>query len=157
MNITGAPMIPAPSADALIAYRIGIPCPLRSHLQLPALTHAVPCARLHTRQALREWQLNCLTDVVELIVSELVTNAVRAGSAVPVRLWLCSDRERVAIQVWDASDRMPVRQDPGPGADSGRGLLIVDALSADWGAYRPATVCGKVVWAIVAAGCGVKS
>lgn len=152
MNITDTSMIPAPSADALSAFPgNGAPWPLRSHLQLPTLPPAVPSARLHARRMLGEWQLNCLTEV-ELIVSELVTNAVRACSAVPVRLWLCSDRERVAIQVWDASDRMPVRHNLGPGAEGGRGLLIVDALSADWGAYRPATLCGKVVWAIVPGG-----
>ena len=46
--------------------------------------------------------------------------------------------------------RLPVLQNPGPDAVSGRGLLLVDALSADWGAYRPAALSGKVVWSIVA-------
>jgi hypothetical protein len=42
------------------------------------------------------------------------------------------------IHVWDASDSMPVRQEAAPGDDGGRGLMIIEALSADWGAYRKA-------------------
>jgi hypothetical protein len=42
---------------------------------------------------------------------------------------------------------MPIRQDPGPDEESGRGLLLVEHLSSDWGAYRKAD--GKVVWALV--------
>jgi hypothetical protein len=58
-----------------------------------------------------------------------------------------SDRESLVIRVWDASDDMPVRQEAGPGDDSGRGLMIIDALSADWGSYCEAD--GKVVWATI--------
>lgn len=42
---------------------------------------------------------------------------------------------------------MPVRQEAGPGDDSGRGLMIIDALSADWGTYPEAA--GKVVWCLI--------
>ena len=51
--------------------------PLRSFLELGALPSAVPCARLHTRQLLWEWQLADLADSAELVVSEIVTNAVQ--------------------------------------------------------------------------------
>jgi hypothetical protein len=51
--------------------------PLRSYLELAALPTAVPCARLHAKNILHEWQMANLTDTVELLVSEIVTNAVR--------------------------------------------------------------------------------
>lgn len=139
---------------------------LRTFLELGALPTAVPCARLHARQVLWEWHLDALADITELLLSELVTNAVhasvgltgcrRAGRWVPgtppVRLWLASDREQVVIQVWDASDRHPVPQYPGPDAESGRGLLLVESLSADWGSYPPDRSSGKVVWVLIVPG-----
>ena len=126
--------------------------PLRSHLELAALTTAVPYARLHARCMAWEWGLAAdQGDAAELIVSELVTNGLKAsqGLASPViRLWLGSDGQRILIQVWDGSDELPERTDVGSDSATGRGLMIVDALSADWGAYREAD--SKVVWALVA-------
>jgi anti-sigma regulatory factor (Ser/Thr protein kinase) len=124
--------------------------PLRSELELGAFPGAVPCAQLHARHVLREWQLCEHADTVELLVSELVTNAVRAcgGLASPVvRLVLASDRQCVVIRVWDGGDQMPVRRNAGPDSECGRGLLLVESLSADWGSYRKAN--GKVVWALI--------
>jgi hypothetical protein len=83
-----------------------------------------------------------------------VTNSVRASQRlraradlafVPVvRLTLLSDWVSLVIQVRDSSDELPARRDAGPDAESGRGLMLVDALGTDWGAYR--TGDGKVVW-----------
>jgi anti-sigma regulatory factor (Ser/Thr protein kinase) len=103
-----------------------------------------------------EWGLNGQADTVELVVSELVTNAVRASEGIAlgvpvVRLWLRSDRHCVVVQVWDGSERMPVRQDPEVDAESGRGLMLVETLSAECGTYRPARFRGKVTWAVMAA------
>jgi anti-sigma regulatory factor (Ser/Thr protein kinase) len=56
------------------------PWPLRSSLELGALPSAVPCACLHVKHVLWEWGLNSLADRAELLVSELVTNAVNAAS-----------------------------------------------------------------------------
>jgi hypothetical protein len=119
-----------------------------SHLELGALDSAVPCARLHARQVVGEWGRPDLADTAELLVSELMTNAIRAsvGLMLPaVALWLLSDGRCVVIQVWDGSGEMPVRRDADADADSGRGLLLVDSLSRDWGSYPRAG--GKVVWA----------
>jgi anti-sigma regulatory factor (Ser/Thr protein kinase) len=103
-------------------------------------------------------------DTAELIVSELVTNAVQASAGLtgsrydgrwtpgtpPVRVWLCSDRQRVVAAVWDGSDRMPARTMPDdPEAERGRGLLLVETLSAEWGVHTPARSSGKVVWAVL--------
>lgn len=134
---------------------------LRSYLELGALPTAVSCARLHVRQILWEWRLDALTDTLELLTSELVTNAQRASAGLtgsryegrwtpgvpPVRLWLDVDRERVLIQVWDGDPRQPQRQEVDLDAESGRGLLLVETLSTAWGAYALENSSGKVVWA----------
>lgn len=142
------------SADQLAHLGITIPWPFQSYMETAAIPAAVPSVRLHARRMLGEWGLNGQADAVELVVCELVTNAVRASGGmahgVPaVRLWLSSDGDRVFIQVWDASEHLPVLRDGQPDAESGRGLLIVDSISEGWGSYCPARLSGKVVWAVV--------
>jgi hypothetical protein len=53
--------------------------PLRSHLELGALPGAVPCARLHARQVLWEWGLSQFSENAEMLVAELMTNAIQAS------------------------------------------------------------------------------
>jgi two-component sensor histidine kinase len=104
---------------------------------------------------LTEWDLKELAETAELIVSELVTNGVRASAGLPKRhtglpaihVWLHADHECVLIEVWDADERMPEARRPGPEAEHGRGLLLVEALSEDWGTFRSPGHPGKVVWA----------
>ena len=107
-----------------------------------------------------------LTDTVELLVSEIVTNAVRASAgqghrqpdreqalSIPtVRFWLTSDGHRILIQVWDSVRNIPAPQTVELDAESGRGLLLVEDLSAQWGYYTPDHQDGKIVWAICVAG-----
>lgn len=126
--------------------------PLISSLEFSPLPGAVPCARLHIRRALREWQHYSLIETAELIGSELLTNAITAtqavGSACPVRLWLQSDSSQILIMVADASPHRPRRLDPAGDTEGGRGLLLVEALSSRWGWYsirQGGTT--KVVWA----------
>jgi anti-sigma regulatory factor (Ser/Thr protein kinase) len=133
--------------------------PLHTFLELGALDGAVPSARLHARHVLREWGLTALADDAELVVSELVTNGVQASRAMThaaIRLWLASDRTQVVICVWDASPRPPVRMDAAEESENGRGLLLVEAVSAQWGWFpaEPASPPtgdghGKVVWSIL--------
>ena len=126
------------------------PFPQTSHLELRALPTAVSCARLHAREVILEWGLRGLVDTAELLVSELVTNAIRAscGLLTPVvRIWLTYDRSDFFIRVWDGSDQMPAPQNAGLDAECGRGLLLVETLSQAWGSYPKAN--GKVVWALV--------
>jgi anti-sigma regulatory factor (Ser/Thr protein kinase) len=128
-------------------------CPASSRLDLRALPTAVPCARLHVRSRLHEWGLRPVAACAELVTSELVTNAISAVAGLPeplIRLRIAADRERVLVEVWDASAQRPAPRRPEPAelpAEGGRGLLLVAALSSDWGTYpsRP----GKVVWAMV--------
>lgn len=104
-----------------------------------------------------EWGLPQLADTAELLASELVTNSVQAyerygpGSDSPVvpvtGLWITSDGVSMVIHVWDACDEMPARQSADPEAAGGRGLLLVETLGKDWGAYREAE--GKVVWVLI--------
>jgi hypothetical protein len=138
---------------------------LRSSLELGPFPGAVPCARLHTKLILWEWGMQAIADAVELVVSELVANALMAsnelagtrfprravGGVPPVRLWLACDRRKVLIGVWDASTDLPVCQDLQPEAEGGRGLQLVEAVSAGWGSCVSAGCSGKMVWAIVTA------
>ncbi len=127
--------------------------PLRSSLELGALPSAVSCARLHARELLWEWGLRDLTEGAELVVSELVTNGLRASGTEArlstVRLALLSEGACVLILVWDASLQPPVRMDARGDSENGRGLLLVEAFSARWDWYYPPEAGGKVVWALI--------
>src|SRR5277367_1265207 len=105
----------------------------------------VPSARLHSRAILREWDLAGLADDAEVIVSELVTNAIRA-SGQPVTLRLRAGRQTLLIEVHDAVPGIPEPAPHLPDAESGHGLEIVAALSERWGYHHPPGG-GKVVWA----------
>jgi anti-sigma regulatory factor (Ser/Thr protein kinase) len=126
--------------------------PLQDFLELGALVSAVPCARLHARQVLWEWGIGNLGDSTELLVTELMTNAVRASREMtrvsPVRLWLLSDSAQILILVWDASPQPPVLMGVTGEAEHGRGLMLVEAVSEQWGWYSREDGDGKFVWAI---------
>jgi anti-sigma regulatory factor (Ser/Thr protein kinase) len=131
---------------------VGTATYLSSILELAPLPTAVPCGRLHAANVLHEWGLRGVTDDAALVVSELLTNAVNAtqamGAAHLVRLWLLSDGSRTMVMVGDASPYPPRRADPGSDAESGRGLLLVEAFSSDWGWYATGQHgIAKVVWA----------
>jgi anti-sigma regulatory factor (Ser/Thr protein kinase) len=131
--------------------------PLHAALPLGALPTAPGCGRAWTRQVLREWGLDRLADDCELLVSELTTNAVQASAPIAdavIGLWLASDGERAVILVWDPTLQPPAPANPGQDAEDGRGLLLVQALSLQWGWYIPASTslgghAGKMVWAIL--------
>jgi anti-sigma regulatory factor (Ser/Thr protein kinase) len=129
--------------------------PLHSHLELAALFGAVPRARHHARRVLADWDLGVLGDPAELVVGELVTNAIRAcqagGAHRRVRVRLASDRARVLIEVQDGSPQPPVPADATADDESGRGLCLVAAMSAAWDWYPHRPSGGKVVWALLPA------
>lgn len=148
-SVAPVPVPPSPSDQG---QAIPGHWPRRTFLELSALPGAVPCARLHARQVAWEWGLAGLGDDTELLVSELLTNAVVATGAMepifPVRLWLLSDTTQIAILVWDANPQPPVRTQVDDEAETGRGLLLVEAVSQRWGWYAPRDTTGKVVWAL---------
>jgi anti-sigma regulatory factor (Ser/Thr protein kinase) len=126
---------------------------LGSHLELGPLKTAAGTARGHVRAVLKEWGLDELGDNTELLVSELITNAVlatrRLDAPLPfsVRLWLHANRKGVLVTVWDADPQPPVLQATvDEWAESGRGLQILDVLSSRWGWYEPPVMGGKCVW-----------
>jgi anti-sigma regulatory factor (Ser/Thr protein kinase) len=129
--------------------------PLHSHLDLTALPGAVPRARHHARRVLADWGLGALGEPAELVVSELVTNAVKACQAAGghrhVHLRLASDRARVLIEVQDGSPQPPVLAGATDDDESRRGLCLVEAMSAAWDWYPHRASGGKVVWALLPA------
>ena len=74
----------------------------------------------------------------------------QAPGAQLLRFWLTSDQHSVLIQVWDSDHHRPVLKDPEPDAEGGRGLLLIDTLSTQWGWYTPDEQGGKIVWAVCA-------
>jgi anti-sigma regulatory factor (Ser/Thr protein kinase) len=133
------------------------PWPFRSSLELGALPTAVPCACLHVRHILWEWGLNPLAESAELLVSELVTNAVNATSqpGQTVSLNLAGRATGVLIEVRDADPRPPGPGEPGPGEPgpgepgedgTSDGVLLIAALSARWDWYLTEDPPGKAVW-----------
>jgi anti-sigma regulatory factor (Ser/Thr protein kinase) len=129
--------------------------PLRSFLQLGALPTATPCARLHARHVFGEWGIIGIADTAELLVSELVTNGVKAAQLLeakpPVWLRLSTDNVRLLIEVWD-SNMQPPRPGqlenglPPPEVEGGRGLFLVEMLSSRWSWGLTEEPRGKVVW-----------
>ena len=127
--------------------------PPRAALDLGALSTAPGCARAWTRQVLWEWQLTALSETAELVVSELTTNAMLASRRLGrphIRLTLTLDDRELVISVYDQSPSAPGPANAGAEDENGRGLLLVEALSNQWGWYTfNEGTHGKVVWAVV--------
>jgi anti-sigma regulatory factor (Ser/Thr protein kinase) len=145
---------PVPRDPAAPAHRWPGHWPLRSYLELGATDRAPGSARAHAAAVLWEWGLTAINDETTLVVSEMLTNAVQATRAhrlpAPVRLWLLGSRSGVLVLAWDATSPAPVPRAAAPDDEHGRGLTLVNALSARWGCYRPAGhPGGKVTWALI--------
>ena len=104
-------------------------------------------ARRAARRTLGRWRLGTLVDPVLLTVSELVGNAVRHGRP-PVEMSLRRLGRGVRIDVHDESSAEVLSPEPGEDAESGRGLLLVDAVADDSGVQQ-IEGDGKVVWATI--------
>jgi anti-sigma regulatory factor (Ser/Thr protein kinase) len=104
-------------------------------------------ARRRVRDAIRSWQVPVDLDAALLLTSELVTNAIRheAGQgAQVVVLAIASSRGRLRVDVHDTSRSLPAVAEVPADAETGRGLLLVETLSEEWGFYR--TPAGKAVY-----------
>ena len=122
------------------------PTCVRTSLE-PSLT-SVGAARRFVRDVLVTRQVaSGVVDVVELLTSEVVTNALLHALAAE-ELVVQLSAACVRIEISDSSAEWPVRQTVGVDAISGRGIAIVDALAQSWG-VDPATT-GKRVWFEVA-------
>ena len=127
---------------------------------MAALPTAPGAARGYTDNALASWGMSALSDLAELVSSELVTNSVKAstdrqtqgpvyigGRVAVVRLVLLSDRQRLVIEVYDQAPGQPVIREPTRDSEGGRGLLVVAQMSQQWGWNPLVGQHGKVVWA----------
>ncbi|MFJ6938678.1 SpoIIE family protein phosphatase [Streptomyces sp. NPDC101132] len=119
--------------------------PLRSHWKVWRLPDAVLHARRFAARTLRSWGAADELDAALLVVSELVTNAIaHTQGEVGMDLTLSADRLRIAVS--DASPRSPVKPvSVSWESTGGRGLLIVEAMTASWGSVPLSG--GKQVWA----------
>ncbi len=66
-----------------------------------------------------------------------------------ISLQLSADRQAALVEVWDENLTLPEPSQRGLDDESGRGLMLVDALAGRWGWDLPATGRGKIVWALV--------
>ncbi|WP_316748029.1 SpoIIE family protein phosphatase [Streptomyces herbicida] len=128
---------------ALLMARVqGLPADSVGDWALPREPRSVGRAREYARGQLVSWDLGPLVDTTELLVSELVTNALRYGEG-EIRLRLLLDRTLVC-EVWDSGLVQPRRRRARDTDEGGRGLQLVGLLSAAWGSRR--TPRGKTVW-----------
>ncbi|MEU8784114.1 SpoIIE family protein phosphatase [Streptomyces sp. NPDC048637] len=128
---------------ALLMARVhGLPKDAVGDWNLAPEPRSVARARELARDQLTDWGLQDLVDTTELLVSELVTNALRHGHG-EIRLRLLLDRSLVC-EVWDADLAQPRRRRARDTDEGGRGLQLVGLLSEGWGSRR--TPRGKTVW-----------
>lgn len=110
---------------------------------MPVDPAAVGEVRAAVARQLARWDLEDLSFTTELILSELVTNAIRYGSA-PVRVRLLRDRTLIC-EVADSSSTSPHLRYAAMTDEGGRGLFLVSQLTDRWGTRY--TAKGKVIWA----------
>jgi anti-sigma regulatory factor (Ser/Thr protein kinase) len=103
-------------------------------------------ARSHVRAAIHAWHVPIDPYVAVLLTSELVTNAIKhkADDNDTVLLVITWAEDQMRIEVHDASRFEPLLVDAPPDAETGRGLMLVDSLSAEWGFRK--TAAGKAVY-----------
>ncbi|MEV5414446.1 ATP-binding protein [Thermopolyspora sp. NPDC052614] len=132
-----------------------------SCIALPAMASSVGTARMYTRHLMEKWNLMAVVDDAELVVSEIVTNAIKAANLIPpqarypelydrlevVCLCLRALENELLIEVWDANQESPERREVTLDEEGGRGLFLVESLCTQWG-VRP-LIGGKIVWATI--------
>ncbi|MGW1755112.1 SpoIIE family protein phosphatase [Streptomyces mirabilis] len=111
---------------------------------IPADPALVAPIRKQVVDQLDTWELNAATFTAELVVSELVTNAIRYGEP-PIRLRLIHDAETLICEVSDSSHTAPHLRRAKAYDEGGRGLLLVAQLTQRWGSRH--TADGKTIWA----------
>ncbi len=123
--------------------------PLVAARELPPEVESPGIARNVTKDTLVHWSLTEFYDDAAVVVSELVTNAIRYGlrpGARNLRLVLVRYERQLVCMVTDPADTAPTMQEPDWVAETGRGLHIIEAMSRAWG-WTPLLGGGKAVWA----------
>jgi len=113
-------------------------------VRLAAAPAAPGEARRQVRAAIRAWDVPVDEDVAVLLASELVTNAVTHQAGRALTLVLTCSPGRLRVDVHDPSRSLPVLASASSDDETGRGLMLVDTLSDEWGSYR--TPAGKAVY-----------
>jgi anti-sigma regulatory factor (Ser/Thr protein kinase) len=116
----------------------------RHRVPLPAGPAAAAEARGQVRAALCTWDVPVDPSVAVLLTSELVTNAIRHEAGDEIMLAITCSCDELRVDVHDTSGTVPVPMEARTDAESGRGLMLVASLSADWGYHR--TRAGKSVY-----------
>lgn len=117
-------------------------------MRLPTEAKSVAVARQLVRDVFLKWGIDEQAEIVLLLTSEVVTNAVvhggphRPGAEIQVRVEHLEGRTRVEVS--DASRTAPIVGAASLQVESGRGLVLVDTLASTWGVTL--TDSGKVVW-----------
>jgi anti-sigma regulatory factor (Ser/Thr protein kinase) len=113
-------------------------------LRLTREPAAVAEARSLVRAVIRAWKVPVDPDIAVLLTSDLMTNAITHGEGETVTLAIRCSRGHLRIDVYDASRPLPMTVDEPAGTETGRGLVLVAALSAEWGSF--CTPAGKAVY-----------
>ncbi|MER7575341.1 SpoIIE family protein phosphatase [Streptomyces sp. NPDC126514] len=128
----------------LLARTRGLPASQVATWDIPADPALVAPIRKQVVDQLGSWQLSEASFTAELVVSELVTNAIRYGSQ-PIRLRLIHDAATLICEVSDSSHTAPHLRRAKTWDEGGRGLLLVAQLTQRWGSRH--TAQGKTIWA----------
>ena len=134
-----------PGAEGWLRVRTipAISTPTEVRADFPAEPASAGRARRFVDATLRAWECDSAIDVASLLVSELVANSVlHAGT--PLAVVITRRTRRLRIEVQDGDIRQPARKHYSSMATTGRGLMLVERLAADWG-VRP-LAAGKGVW-----------
>ncbi|MFD9429409.1 SpoIIE family protein phosphatase [Streptomyces sp. NPDC060002] len=146
-RILHALLPPGGAADdvaLLLARTRGLPSSQVATWHIPADPSLVAPIRKQAVEQLSRWGLSEASFTTELVVSELVTNAIRYGSH-PIRLRLIHDATTLICEVSDTSHTAPHLRRAKTWDEGGRGLLLVAQLTQRWGSRH--TPEGKTIWA----------
>lgn len=139
---------------SLAAFKPGLAAPDGAVCALRPTSASSGTARRFATETLNSWGLQDLVDDAAVIISELVTNAVRHGlppyaaaaGDLPIKLTLVRQGRFVVCIVSDPSDQNPKVRPADDVCENGRGLHVIEALSRVWG-WTPLPGAGKAVWA----------
>nr|WP_223731950.1 SpoIIE family protein phosphatase [Streptomyces purpurogeneiscleroticus] len=136
------PARPQDDVTLLLARTCALDAARHASWELPTDPATVAEARATTTRQLARWGLDELAFTTELVVSELVTNAIRYGGG-PIRLRLILDQV-LTCEVSDGSSTSPYLRHPNTTDEGGRGLFLISQFTERWGTRY--TTEGKVIW-----------
>ncbi|MFI6458802.1 ATP-binding protein [Streptosporangium amethystogenes] len=136
---TGKEALKAYTALTEYRYTLDLSLAVLGERWMPRETRNVASVRRFVRDIATDWNTSeDIPEIAELLVSELVTNAIAYGSsAVPdptaIRIRITREKELMTVDVYDSCIAVPRMRQADPLDTSGRGLAIVEDLSHNWG------------------------